>query len=907
MTTIETLLRKYIIQKGDKTKVITHTRIGDEKNNIFGGTYHIPDDKYESFMKIYYNEVIVKNKDEYLVERQLPENGCIVMDLDFQFDKTVKKRVITVNHITEFVNTVVTELKSIYQINDEDDKFHVFVLQRPNVNALDTKTKDGIHIIIGLKTENIFIQEYLRTKLISLAEEGQIFNNLPNTNNFNDVFDKCVANGNNGVSMVGSKKPNNEAYQLSYAFEVNETDIKQIDISTYLFANQFMQLSLRYKNHPILFYKNSFIDLREKKMKESEVKPVTESKVILINQKNDKINIDEITEHGNNIALSYLEEYKDWTRIIWSLKSHSLMLYDYAKELSKRSKKHSNMDVDESFDKSFDKFWDAYDCNNSKLSIASFYHYSKISDKKRFIEIRVKYSPKSIDDCVKNQTTETIIRCFYDLFGDDFIFTNGLIYYFNGINWEVSKTAVRRKFTNEFRNVFIDYQISVLNKLRLCDADSDEGKALTGKKDAITKLLKLIESNKIIKDCCNDSIIPYIEKKDVEFETNPYMFCFNNAVYDLKLMKWVDVSNRDDYMTLTTGYDYREPTQDETEELNDKFEKVFPNQEERKLYLTLLSTGLFGKTVEKFILATGSGRNGKGYTNELLLKTLGNYGYTCGNAVLLSQIKDGANQAIANMNHRRFVIYREPDTSLYTKLNSSTIKEITGGSEINARGLYSSDTKTNLKGTNCLECNKKPDMSGEIDNAIVMRLILIEFKSTFTKEVGDVDEANHIYLGDDNVKDKSYQEQHKFALFHILLEHWKEYIENDMNIERFVPSFVKDRVRDYLTNSDTKLSWFLSKYEKVDDDTEVIKIKDVLNDYKNSSEFYNMNKVEKRNCNEKNFIEFFEKNPFTRKYYKDREQRKIILNKYNLTNIRNILVGFKKIVEETENEVKGEY
>ena len=38
--------------------------------------------------------------------------------------------------------------------------------------------------------------------------------------------------------------------------------------------------------------------------------------------------------------------------------------------------------------------------------------------------------------------------------------------------------------------------------------------------------------------------------------------------------------------------------------------------------------------------------------------------------------------------------------------------------EMNARGLYSSNTNTVLKATNILECNERPKMSGETDEAI---------------------------------------------------------------------------------------------------------------------------------------------------------------------------------------------
>ena len=607
---------------------------------------------------------------------------------------------------------------------------------------------------------------------------------------------------------------------------------------------------------------------------------------------------EEIKEHGNNINIDYIENYDDWLRIIWCLKAHNIFLYDYAKELSAKAPNYD--------ENTFDKFWNNYDCNNSRLSIATFYNYSKISNKEKFIQIKIKYNPNSIEEAIQCQTTEVITRCFYDLFGDDFIYKDGITYYFNGVIWEISKTAIRWKFTRDFTDVFHDYIKNVIDKMKKTEPESDEYKGLNAKIDSIKKLTNRLQTNKIIKDCVNDSIIPYIERKNIQFELNPYIFCFNNCVYDLKKMEFVDVPNRDDYMIISARYDYREPTEDEIQEIKNMVEKVFPIKEERTLYMMLLATGLCGQTLEKFIIANGGGRNGKGFLNELTLKMLGDYGYTCSNVVLMTPIKDGANPAIANMDNKRFIVYREPDTTPYSKINSSTVKELTGGSEINARGLYSGNTTTNLKASNILECNKKPKMSGDVEDAMVMRLIDVLFRSKFTKDKNEVDESKYIFMGNDHVKKDDYKDKHKFALFHILLEYWKLYQENDYNIDEFIPNSVKERVMKYLTNGDTKLNWFMSNYTKVDDDTEIIKIDDIYNKFKCSDDYLMLNKAEKREYTKNYMIEFFSTNTITKKYYREREKRTIIQEKYNVTLMRNILVGYSEIKEEIIEENKEE-
>ena len=48
-------------------KPVTNTRIGDQKLNIHGGSYHIDETEYDTFLKLYAEEVLVKKKKEYLV------------------------------------------------------------------------------------------------------------------------------------------------------------------------------------------------------------------------------------------------------------------------------------------------------------------------------------------------------------------------------------------------------------------------------------------------------------------------------------------------------------------------------------------------------------------------------------------------------------------------------------------------------------------------------------------------------------------------------------------------------------------------------------------------------------------------------------------------------------------------
>jgi len=116
----------------------------------------------------------------------------------------------------------------------------------------------------------------------------------------------------------------------------------------------------------------------------------------------------------------------------------------------------------------------------------------------------------------------------------------------------------------------------------------------------------------------------------------------------------------------------------------------------RKCYLSILKLGLSGDHPEKLFLANGGGRNGKGVLNELAFKMLGEYAYKLSIEILTKEVKKtGANPELANLHKKRMVVSNEPEDGC--KLQMGIIKELTGGNEISARGLYNGNTKNTIE------------------------------------------------------------------------------------------------------------------------------------------------------------------------------------------------------------------
>ena len=144
---------------------ITHTRIGSNNLNVYGGAYVINDKKsLNTFYKLYYDKVIKKGLPEYLTEIQDRENGGpILIDLDFRYNN-VSERLHEQHHIEDILECYCDKLKELIKITDDTRSFNIYVFEKDEINILtepgltsDNKkytAKDGIHIIIGLKMKH---------------------------------------------------------------------------------------------------------------------------------------------------------------------------------------------------------------------------------------------------------------------------------------------------------------------------------------------------------------------------------------------------------------------------------------------------------------------------------------------------------------------------------------------------------------------------------------------------------------------------------------------------------------------------------------------------------------------------------------------------------------------------------
>jgi phage/plasmid-associated DNA primase len=332
----------------------------------------------------------------------------------------------------------------------------------------------------------------------------------------------------------------------------------------------------------------------------------------------------------------------------------------------------------------------------------------------------------------------------------------------------------------------------------------------------------------------------------IEFNNvKPKYFTWScGKTYDFESNQFVRL-RKEDYVSMTTGYPYVTPKEEDVVSLNKLYREILYEDDIYVTYMSLCATACIGTLLEKLVICTGKGGNGKGVVNELLAKMLGHYFYKGNVATLLEPIKDGgANPAIANMHNKRQTTFTEPDAG--KKLNQATVKTLTGDNLINARQLYSGNMSVQNQSSIIMECNELPMISGKMDDSIKRRIVTIPFKVKYTDNLNDEDlvaGTPHVHPANLMYKEIAWQISMRGAVFEMIRRFATEH-----GTELIVTPQCTAFAEKYVMSSDFAMEWFKSTYEKVDTDEHVepIKMKVLFQRFKESDEYGTLDRDDKK-------------------------------------------------------------
>jgi len=891
----------------DKHKV---TKQSDYTHTSFkGGKYYIEAEDNDEYLRLY---KYYDGKSFGMVEFAKCFSRYIRFDLDLHFKESTK---IKKQNICDIVGYIKTEINKYYDVD-----YDVYVLMRKSPTQKNDICKNGIHIQIpDIVTKNDYITKFIRKELISNNNLINLFKNMEVINPITDIIDECVYTG-NGWMQYGSDKgtDSSNAYKVKYIVD-KDNQMKKYKEDNINLVELF---SLRNKMKPTDINKKG-LDIIEKIYEEDN--EMERNKIIVQEKKkeeiekrkaerkyDDVVDKDFIKELVGCLNANRVDDYKTWSELGWCLKSIDEGLFDLFDKLSTNSGKYDGSAVE--------KFWDKSVAGN--YTMGTLRYWAKQDNPEKYDKVCDKYKKYDMSNTLPVEWDgDTIALDFSKRYFDKFIYQNKIMYYFNGVYWEEDdellniKSFISNNYKRELRNINIKIRNYKLSKTNNPGVIKDIEESYEIKDACISSITKLSSKNHIT-DCSK----LYLNNKDIEFDTKPYLFCFKNKVWDLTKGEFI-IPNPLDYMTITCGYNYEEDEEIETKliQMDKLLSTIFPVKEEKDYFCRVLSTAMCGIQIEKLFILNGNGRNGKGVIDELTMKMLGNYGLDANISIITDKRKGGANVEMSELNKKRLLVFKEPPED--ATMNMSTIKDITGSGIINARTIYKDKTDTELTNTTFLEVNKRLEIASKISNADIDRIVDILFRSTFKskskletleKQLGEIPEYN--YEGNKFYKTKEFTEQYKIVLFHYLQPYFQEvYTNNDWELDVNKPQFIIDRTNEYLQSNDLLYSWFkdmCEDYELIGDNfykekvkydtgckNDFITLKQILTDFKGTEIYTNLTKIQKRKYTNKGFIDEVMTNEFLKIFYKKRHQFTI---DGKCKNIANCLMGYKRVTKETE-------
>jgi hypothetical protein len=107
---------------------------------------------------------------------------------------------------------------------------------------------------------------------------------------------------------------------------------------------------------------------------------------------------------------------------------------------------------------------------------------------------------------------------------------------------------------------------------------------------------------------------------NITFDNKWWLLGFKNCVYDLKEYRFREYEY-EDYVSITCGYDWKEPTEDELKIVNNLIEQIMPIDKKRNLYLQILSTTIDGRCFDKILIFNEE----NSILNNFIANSLGQY------------------------------------------------------------------------------------------------------------------------------------------------------------------------------------------------------------------------------------------------------------------------------------------
>lgn len=369
-------------------------------------------------------------------------------------------------------------------------------------------------------------------------------------------------------------------------------------------------------------------------------------------------------------------------------------------------------------------------------------------------------------------------------------------------------------------------------------------------------------------------------KTNIPWDENGLILPFKNVVYDLRTGT-TRPHMKEDYITLTTGYDYIPSTPEERDILKEAtINKIFANNPEGlDIALQEYASGLIGENFQHLFIHNGNGGNGKGIMSRLMGETLGNDFYLQAKAVVLQEgDKASSNPDKVNLAYKRYAVFPECEGSL----NGTVVKDLFGGDKIKARDHHCSKTAHINHLTGVIETNDAPKFK-KVGDGISRRVIFIDWQSSFSDKYKCDDYNKKEFMSKNWGKD--FNDKYKLAFFDILAPIAKQIIER--NLKLIIPKGITNTTNKYFNSCNVLTEYIEENIIEVENPTEkeYIQINDIIERFKQTKDFEEMDKNAQRKITNKDLNSILKTHPIYKNNWRER------IKKQGMT-VRSVLMNY---------------
>lgn len=814
MSSLTQYLTKYKIPKSkkdenDKEIKATHTRIPDSTKKIVGGAYNIPESELNEFYKLLYTELFMKGNKEYLTESQMREdngvNRPLVIDFDFHYDSKITERQHDKDDVLNIICLILDKLKNIFDFSSNDSNINIYVFERTKPYLCEKRrcTKDGIHLLFGMKVDTLQ-QTILRDYFINDADS--VLSDLPLTNSYSEVYDSGITNGTTGWQLYGNRKPGKESYKLSYYYKVeyskNDFVCDLIDGNSFDLQNNYKLLSVQYKNNPKFEMTPEFQETYNsrksssskksfKTMKIRESEQIREISNVIpmesIKTRKDLMDVLEVlynnvskaidTQYGtlmyklketHDMAMilpsNYYNEFESWLKVGWALYNTSSCDYMFYTWMlfSSQSSKFSFSDITTYYS---NKYWQSFKKGNDCLTNQSVIYWAKnywknVTQDNKFEEILNSSLRHFMDESIKTPTDFDIARVLYHFCKTRFICTdikNNTWWEYRNNRWNETDSGVSLSLiiSTDLHKIYFDEMKIITTLLRDYDSNDDHWKGLKEKLTGLTQITnRLKEMNK--KDKLMKASKELFYDKDFynKIDENPKLLGVKNGIIDFNENVFREGKSTD-YVTKNTKINYVPVDQinpNTIQNIKTFMTLLFPKPELCEYMWDMLASCLIGNNYNQtFHIFTGFGSNGKSLLMTLMRHVLGEYYGEVPIAVVCEKRPNigSVSPEIIKLKGTRLAVINEPSKG--QRLNEGPMKALTGGDPISGRSLFK-NTVTFVPQFKLAVCTNVLFDISATDNGTWRRIKVVPYLSTFCENPNP--EAEFEYPVDYNLEEK---------------------------------------------------------------------------------------------------------------------------------------------------------